>query len=114
MHRNAKVVFAGALLAASLPIAVHAQSSGGNITGEPSSRDTVTVTGTDTGFNRQLKIEKDGKYQIRRVPTGDYQVVRVRKDGTIDPAQSITVRVGSTTRVMEPGKTEAKDVPSGS
>ena len=114
MHRNAKVVFAGALLAASLPIAVHAQSSGGNITGEASSGDTVTVTGTDTGFKRELKIEKDGKYQIRRVPTGDYQVVRVRKDGTIDPAQSILVRPGGTARVMEPGKTEAKDVLSGS
>ena len=101
MHRNAKVVFAGALLAAPLPIAVHAQSSGGNITGEASSGDTVTVTGTDTGFKRELKIDKDGKYQIRRVPTGNYMVVRMHKDGSIDPAQSVTVRVGSTARVME-------------
>ena len=114
MHRNAKVVFAGALLAASMPIAVHAQSSGGNIAGEASSGDTVTITGVDTGFKRELKIEKDGKYQIRRVPTGDYQVVRVRKDGTVDPVQSVTVRVGSTARVMEPGKAEAKDALSGS
>ena len=113
MFRNLKIASA-ALLAVSLPVAVSAQSSSGNIVGEAAVGDTVTVTGTDTGFKRELKIEKDGKYQVRRVPTGDYQVVRVHKDGTIDPAQSITVRVGSTTRVMEPGKTEAKDVPSGS
>jgi hypothetical protein len=114
MRRNAKVVFASTLLAASLHMAVHAQSSGGNITGEASSGDTVTITGVDTGFKRELKIEKDGKYQIRRVPTGEYQVVRVHKDGTIDPVQSITVRVGSTARVMEPGQTDTKAATSDS
>ena len=114
MFRNPKIAFASAMLAVSLPIAVHAQSSSGNITGEAAAGDTVTITGTDTGFKRELKIEKDGKYQVRRVPTGDYQVVRVRKDGSIDPAQSIVVRPGGTTRVMEGGKTEAKDVFSGS
>ena len=114
MHRNAKVVFAGALLAASLPIAVHAQSSGGNITGEASSGDTVTVTGTDTGFKRELKIEKDGKYQIRRVPTGTYQIIVMHKDGTIDPAQSVMVRPGGSARVMEAGKAEAGESSSGS
>ena len=114
MHRNVKPVLAGILLATSLPLAVNAQSSGGNITGEALSGDTVTVTAVDTGFRRELKIDKDGKYQIRRVPTGDYQVVRVRKDGTVDPVQSVTVRVGSTARVMEPEKTEAKGASTGS
>jgi len=110
MHRTLKTVFASILLASALPATVNAQSSAGNITGEAAAGDTVTITGTDTGFKRELKIEKDGKYQVRRVPTGDYQVVRVHKDGTIDPVQSITVRVGSTARVMESGKKEAKDV----
>ena len=109
MFRNLKIASA-ALLAVSLPVAVSAQSSSGNIVGEAAVGDTVTVTGTDTGFKRELKIEKDGKYQVRRVPTGDYQVVRVHKD----PAQSILVRPGGTARVIEPGKTEAKDVLSGS
>jgi peptidyl-dipeptidase A len=79
-----------------------AQSSGGNIAGEASVGDTVTITGVDTGFRRELKIDKDGKYQVRRVPTGDYMVVLVHKDGSIDPAQAVTVRVGSTARVMAP------------
>ncbi|HSD18379.1 MAG TPA: carboxypeptidase-like regulatory domain-containing protein [Thermomonas sp.] len=102
MRHTPTLAFASLLLAGSLPFAANGQSSGGNITGEASVGDTVTVTGVDTGFRRELKIDKDGKYQIRRVPTGDYMVVRVRKDGSIDPAQSISVRVGSTARVMEP------------
>ena len=113
MFRNLKIASA-ALLAVSLPVAVSAQSSSGNIVGEAAVGDTVTVTGTDTGFKRELKIEKDGKYQVRRVPTGDYQVVRVRKDGTIDPVQSIVVRPGGTARVMDNGKDEAKDLFNGS
>ena len=114
MLRTLKLVLAGVALAATIPTTANAQSSAGNITGEALAGDTVTITGIDTGFRRELKIEKDGKYQVRRVPTGDYQVVRVRKDGTIDSAQSIVVRPGGTARVMEGGKTEAKDVFSGS
>ena len=85
-----------------------------DITGDASTGDTVTINGVDTGFKRELKIDKDGKYQIRRVPTGNYQVIRTRKDGTIDPVQSVVVRPGGTARVMEAGQTEAKDVFTGS
>lgn len=108
MRRNPTHVFASLVLASALPCAANAQSSGGNITGEASVGDTVTIIGVDTGFRRELKIEKDGKYQVRRVPTGDYQVERVHKDGSIDPIQSITVRVGSTARVMEPSQASSK------
>lgn len=78
----------------------HAQSSSGAINGEAISGDTYVVTGVDTGFKREVKIEKDGKFQIRRVPTGNYQVVRVRADGSIDPAQQVVVRPGGTARVL--------------
>ena len=102
MQRIPKLAIASLLLASSLPFVAHAQSSGGNIAGEASVGDTVTITGVDTGFRRELKIDKDGKYQVRRVPTGDYMDVLVHKDGSIDPAQAVTVRVGSTARVMAP------------
>lgn len=114
MHPNLKIAIASATLSVAIAANVNAQSSSGNITGDATIGDTVTITGVDTGFKRELKIEKDGKYQIRRVPTGEYYVVRVHKDGTIEPAQSIVVRPGGTARVMEAGKTEAKDVFSGS
>ena len=77
MQRIPKLAIASLLLASSLPFVAHAQSSGGNIAGEASVGDTVTITGVDTGFRRELKIDKDGKYQVRRVPTGDYMVVLV-------------------------------------
>ena len=67
--------------------------------------DTVTITGVDTGFRRELKIDRDGKYQVRRVPTGDYQVVRVHKDNTIDPGAIHRGPPGGTARVMESGRT---------
>lgn len=102
MQRFAKLAIASLVLASSLPFTAQAQSSGGNIAGEAAAGDTVTITGVDTGFRRELKIDKDGKYQVRRVPTGDYMVVLVHKDGSIDPAQAVTVRVGSTARVMAP------------
>ena len=91
MHRILKTVFASAVLAAALSATVNAQSSSGNITGDAAVGDTITITGTDTGFRRELKIEKDGKYQVRRVPTGDYQVVRIRKNGVMDPVQSLSL-----------------------
>lgn len=102
MHPTLKIALASAVLAAAMPATVNAQSSSGNISGEAVAGDTVTITGVDTGFRRELKIDKDGKYQIRRVPTGDYQVVRTRKDGSRGPVQSVSVRVGSTARVIEP------------
>ena len=71
MQRTLKSIIAGLMLAAALPAAVNAQSSSGNITGNAVVGDTITITGVDTGFKRELKIDKDGKYQIRRVPTGD-------------------------------------------
>ena len=114
MHSTLKITIASIVLAVATPTAVNAQSSSGNISGEAIVGDTVTITGVDTGFKRELKIEKDGKYQIRRVPTGEYQVVRAHKDGTVEPAQSVVVRPGGTARVMESGKSEARDVFSGS
>ena len=112
MIRNPRIALA--FLATTLSFAATAQSSSGAISGEGMTGDTVVVTGVDTGFKRELKIEKDGKYQIRRVPTGAYQVVVMHKDGSIDPAQSLMVRPGGSARVMEAGKTEAKELSSGS
>ena len=113
MQRNLKGLLAGLALAALLPATSSAQSSSGNISGEAASGDTVTITGGATGFRRELKIDKDGKYQLRRVPTGDYQVIRIHQDGRIDPPQTVVVRPGGTARVMSPGKREAKDISPG-
>lgn len=77
-----------------------AQSSSGNIIGEAVSGDTVVVHGPDNGFHREMAIKENGKYQIRRVPLGDYVVTVKHADGTFSQPQTITVRVGSTARVQ--------------
>lgn len=97
---NKTLALAIATAALSISTAAQAQSSGGNIVGDAKTGETVIVTNVDTGFKRELKIERDGKFQVRRVPTGEYQVVRVRADGSISPVQEVVVRIGSTARVM--------------
>lgn len=98
-HRLAGLVagFALALGLASSPAL--AQSSSGNITGDAIAGETIVVNGPDNGFHRELKIRKDGKFTIRRVPTGTYTVVRVPADGSEPKAQTIYIQVGSTARV---------------
>ena len=108
------VALAIATAALSLPTSVHAQSSSGNIVGDAKTGQTVIVTSPDNGFKREMKIEKDGKFQIRRVPTGDYQVVRLHADGSIDPVQQLVVRPGGTARVMNVGNADAQDTSTGS
>lgn len=109
MHPTLKIAIASAFLAAAVPATVNAQSTSGNISGEAAAGDTVTITGVGTGFTRELKIDKDGKYQFRRLPTGAYHVKHAHKDGTIDPVQGVAVRPGGTARVQQPGKAKAKD-----
>lgn len=108
MHPTLRTVIVSLGLATSMLASnAIAQSSSGNIVGEAAAGDTVIVSGVETGFKRELKIEKDGKYQVRGIPTGDYRVVRVHKDGSVGPTQSIRVRVGSTARVIEqPAKSD--------
>ena len=77
-----------------------AQSSSGNISGDAVTGETIVVDGPDNGFHREIKIKKDGKFTIRRVPTGTYTVVRVPADGSQPKAQTIYIQVGSTARVM--------------
>lgn len=88
MRPSIRTVLASLFIASLFPASAVAQSSSGNIAGEAMTGDTVTVIGVDTGFKRELKIDKDGKFQIRRVPTGNYQVIRVHKDGTIAPRRA--------------------------
>lgn len=77
-----------------------AQSSSGAIIGEAKIGDTVSIHGTDNGFKRELKIEEDGKFQIRRVPTGYYDVSIKHADGSEEPSKSVVVKPGGAARVQ--------------
>ncbi len=100
MNMNIKwAVLSIALVLGASPT-VMAQSSSGNITGQATAGETVVVRGDENGFHRTIKVEKSGKFSIRRVPTGNYTVVKMNPDGSASSAQTITVRVGSTARVQ--------------
>lgn len=94
-------LLAGFLLALGLAATpARAQSSSGNLTGQAVAGETIVVDGPDNGFHRELKIEKDGKFTIRRIPTGTYTVLRVPTDGGPPKAQTVYIQVGSTVRAM--------------
>lgn len=82
-----------------LASAANAQQASGNIIGKAVTGDTVVVQGNGTGFHRELEIKKDGKYNLRAVPAGEYTVEIKHADGTVD-TKSVVVRIGSSARVQ--------------
>ncbi|MCL1634138.1 carboxypeptidase-like regulatory domain-containing protein [Luteimonas sp. SX5] len=80
--------------------AAMAQSSSGNLIGEGKAGDTVIISGPDNGFHREMELKEDGKYQMRRIPLGDYTVVIKHADGSFSAPKTVSVRVGSTARVQ--------------
>lgn len=90
----------GAAIGMSVAFGASAQQASGNITGVASTGDTVVIQGNDTGWHRELSIKKDGKFQVRSVPTGSYVVIITHADGKAEPAKPIVVRIGSTARVQ--------------
>ena len=95
IKRTALAFAATALIA----FGAHAQQASGNIAGTAVTGDTVEVKGNGTGFHRELKIEKDGKYQLRSVPLGEYVVTVKHADGTVETPKGVAVRAGSTARI---------------
>lgn len=99
MHKNLKQIALGIVAALSIATAAQAQQSSGNIVGSAVAGDTVVVEGANNGFHRELTIKQAGKFNLRRVPTGQYSVTIRHADGSTAPAQQVVVRVGSTARV---------------
>jgi hypothetical protein len=90
---------ATALLLGSAGMA-QAQSSSGNIQGVAAAGDTIVVHGIENGFSRELSITEDGKYSVRRVPTGKYMVVQKHADGTAEAPKPVDIHAGVTVRVQ--------------
>lgn len=80
--------------------AAHAQQASGNIMGDGKAGDTVIVHGPDTGFHRELVLERDGRYQVRRVPLGTFVVTVRHADGSSEAAKAVRVQAGTTARVQ--------------
>lgn len=79
---------------------VNAQQASGNIMGDAAAGDTVVVHSAAIGFHREIGVEKDGRYNIRRVPTGIYVVTVKHADGSQTQPKEIRVQAGTTARVQ--------------
>lgn len=99
MNSKFKAIAAGAALLLGASGMAQAQSTSGNIMGQATVGETIVVDGINSGYHRELKVEKDGKFSIRRVPTGNYLVTRTRADGTAEAPKPIQIHAGVTVRV---------------
>jgi len=77
-----------------------AQTSSGNIMGEGKAGDVVVIENVDTGFVREVKVKDDGRYQMRRLPTGTFHVTVRHADGSADETKTVTLHGGVTARVQ--------------
>ena len=100
MKLNLRTVAATAALVLGSAGLAQAQSTSGNIQGLAAAGDTIVVQGLNSGFSRELAITEDGKYSIRRVPTGHYTVVQKHADGSAEAPKAIQIHAGVTVRVQ--------------
>ncbi|WP_329740598.1 carboxypeptidase-like regulatory domain-containing protein [Dyella sp. A6] len=61
-------------------VAVNAQSTVGSVFGKAPAGDTVSARSMQTGAGREVKVNSEGRYFARELPTGVYTVV-LKKDG---------------------------------
>jgi hypothetical protein len=76
-----------------------AQSTDGGIAGEATAGETIIVRG-DNGVQRELHIDKTGKFSVRHLPIGTYDVLRLNDKGEVVNSQTTSVSVGKTSRVQ--------------
>jgi hypothetical protein len=76
-----------------------AQTTDGSIAGTAVEGETLVLRG-DNGIQREIKVEKTGKYSIRHLPIGTYSVVVVDASGNVVRAQTAEVVVGKTARLL--------------
>ena len=94
------LLLAGVVAGAFAATTVHAQATSGNIAGEGKTGDVVVVDGIGTGVHREITLDKDGKYSLRRMPLGSYTIVVKHADGTAEPAKRVSISAGVTARVQ--------------
>ena len=90
------VLAAAAIGAASL---ASAQATDGGIAGTAMAGETIVIKG-DNGVQREIQIDKSGKFSVRHLPIGSYHVIWIGADGSVIKTQAADVMVGKTARLM--------------
>ena len=78
---------------------VLAQSPVGALAGKATPGATAVVTNTSTGAVHEVKVSAKGRYQLRHLPIGHYQVVIRNADGREEAPRPVDVHIGITVRV---------------
>ena len=79
---------------------VAAQSPSAGVMGEAAAGDVAIIRNVDTGFTREVKVKDNGRYALRNLPTGNFTVTIRHPDGSIEAPKTVTLRVGSVSRVQ--------------
>ena len=76
-----------------------AQSSSGAIVGRAAPGTVVVLHNEGSGMHREVTVKKNGRYELRNLPTGVYSLVLRGADGRDGEPFLVTVRVGTATRI---------------
>jgi hypothetical protein len=85
------------LIAAS-PVAL-GQSTSGSVFGTAAAGETVLVENGQTGFHREVAVDKDGSYRMPALPPGSYKVTLKHADGSTVVRDAVAVSAGTGTPV---------------
>lgn len=77
-----------------------AQSSSAAIQGQAAPGDVAIIQNVDTGFTKEVKVDKEGRFKLRNLPTGTFSVSIKHADGSLGESRTVTLRVGTTARVF--------------
>jgi hypothetical protein len=88
-----------AVLAFAIVGVAAAQSPTAAIQGTVTPGDVAIIHNVDTGFTREVKADAKGRYRLRNLPLGTFNVTIKHADGSFGISQNVTLRVGTTARV---------------
>lgn len=76
-----------------------AQSPVGALAGTAKTGDVAVIRNVATGFTREVKVGKSGRYQMRNLSPGTFEVTIRHPDGASDAPKKVHVHLGTTSRV---------------
>jgi len=74
--------------------AANAQSTAGTVFGKAPAGDSVSAKSTTNGTQREVQVDADGRYAIRALPVGVYNVVLVENGHAVVQHSNVPVAVG--------------------
>lgn len=81
------------------PAIALAQSPVGALAGVAKDGDVAVIRNVATGFTREIKVGKSGRYQMRNLSPGTFEVTIRHSDGTTEAPKKVDVHLGTTSRV---------------